>query len=167
MMERYYLDPRILPAEKVTHVGIEVLTPEGPKLLRKRAAERAQKAGVEVLSFPEIGKPYDFTLTSMDDKKIRSRDLRGKVVLIACWATWNSQCMNLLTQTKELYEKRHQDGLEVIGINFDHDAGKAKNTYNSLKLAWPQVIVPNDEETRQYWREASRCVEVMAVLRSE
>jgi RNA polymerase sigma factor (sigma-70 family) len=164
MMERYYLDPRILPAEKVTHVGIEVLTPEGPKLLRKRAAERAQKAGVEVLSFPEIGKAYDFTLTAMDGKKIRSRDLRGKVVLITCWSTWNLQCMDLLRQTKELYEKRHQDGLEVIGINVDHDSGKAKNACKSLQLAWPQVIVPSEEEKRQLWEEASGGIVVPRVL---
>jgi thiol-disulfide isomerase/thioredoxin len=132
-----------------------VLLPEGPKAIAKLAAERAQKAGVEVLSLPQLGESYDFALTTMDGQKIRARDLRGKVVLLDCWATWCSPCMAQLPEIKAFYEKWHQDGLEVLGINFDHDAEKVTKTCQQLGLAWPQVIVPKDAATRQLWQEAS------------
>jgi RNA polymerase sigma factor (sigma-70 family) len=153
-LARYYLDPKALPADKVVHLGIEVLTPEGPKIVARLAAQRARKAGVQVPSFPEIGQAYDFALTTTDGRKIRARDLRGKVVLLDCWATWCSPCMALLPEIKGLYEKWHQDGLEVIGINFDHGADKAKKACARFGLPWPQVLVPDDETTRQLWQEA-------------
>lgn len=154
-LARYTLDPKILAAEKVTHLGIEVLTPEGAKIIAKQAAKQAQQTKIGVPSFPEVGKAYDFELTTTEGKKIRARDLRGKVILIDCWATWCGPCMSLLPDIKEQYEKWHQDGLEVIAINFDHDVEKVKKTCRLLGLSWPQVIVPNDEATRQFWREAS------------
>jgi peroxiredoxin len=132
--------------------------------IARQAAERARKAAVEVPGFPEVGKTYDFALTTTDGKKIRARDLRGKVVLLDCWATGCSPCMDLLPEIKELYEKRHADGLEVLGINFDNDPEKAKETCRRLGLPWPQVVVPNDDATRQLWQEASGMGELPRVL---
>jgi hypothetical protein len=63
--------------------------------------------------------------------------------------------MALLPEIKQLYEKWHRDGLEVLGINFDLDAEKAKKTCKELELPWPQVLVPNEETARQLWQEAS------------
>lgn len=152
---RYRLDPMLLPASKVTHLGIEVVTPEGITTIAAAATERARQAGVDVLPLVKPGAGYDFVLTTMDGKKIRSQDLRGKVVLIDCWATWCSPCMALLPEIKAMYEKHRGEGLEVIGINYDHDAEKARKACEKHGLTWPQVIVPKDEETRQLWQESS------------
>jgi thiol-disulfide isomerase/thioredoxin len=154
-LQRYYLDPKVLPAEKVTHLGIEVLTPEGPKAIARRAAERAKQEGVEVLPFPQIGEGYEFVLTTLGGQKVRTRDFRGKVVLIDCWATWCSPCMAKMPTLKALYEKRQKDGLEIVGVSFDQDAEKARKAIQSQGLTWPQVLVPADDQTRELWREAS------------
>jgi thiol-disulfide isomerase/thioredoxin len=45
--------------------------------------------------------------------------LRGKVVLVDCWATWCLPCLAQLPHTLELAEQHHADGLEVITLNFD------------------------------------------------
>src|SRR5262249_23704921 len=126
----------------------------------RAALERARKEGVEVLPCPEIGKPFDFVLTTTDGKKVRARDLRGKVVLIDCWATWCSPCVALLPELKELYEKSHKDGLEIIGVSFDRDAAKLKKMCAKLALPWPQVIVPSDEKTRQLWGDVTGIGEI-------
>jgi thiol-disulfide isomerase/thioredoxin len=154
-MYRWSLDPKVLPAEQVEFLGIESLARGGPRVIAREAAARAAKEGVEVPSFPQVGEPYAFTLTTADGTKISSRDLRGKVVLVDCWATWCSPCVALLPEIKALYEKWHGDGLEVVGISFDNNAGKAKAKCGELGLTWPQVIVPADDKTRTLWQEAA------------
>lgn len=152
-LSHWRMDPKVLPADKVNRIGIEGLTPEHHRIAARAALERARKEGIEVLSCPEIGKPFDFVLTTLDGKKIRSGDLRGKVVLIDCWATWCSPCRQLLPELKELYEKSHKDGLEIVGVSFDRDAAKLRKTCAKEGLAWPQVMVPSDDKTRQLWEE--------------
>ena len=121
----------------------------------QEAARRLRKAGVERLPWPEVGRPYDFTLTTTDGKRVRARDLRGKVVLIDCWATGCSPCLAKMQDLKALYEKHHEDGLEVLGVCFDEDGAKARKTVARLGLAWPQVLVPADEVVRDLWQVAA------------
>jgi RNA polymerase sigma factor (sigma-70 family) len=152
-LSRWRMDPKVLPADKVEHLGIEALTPEYHRITARTALERARKESVEVLSCPEIGKPFDFVLTTIEGKKIRSQDLRGKVVLIDCWTTTCSPCRALFPELKELYEKSRKDGLEIIGVSFDPDVERMRKTCVKDGLPWPQVFVPSDEKTRQLWEE--------------
>jgi thiol-disulfide isomerase/thioredoxin len=107
-----------------------------------------------VLPWPQAGEAYPFTLTTIDGRKIHSENLKGKVVLIDCWATWCSPCMALMPELKELYEKWHQRGLEIVGISFDRDVETVRKACKSHALTWPQVFVPDDEKLRDLWREA-------------
>ena len=93
-MDRFRLDPKKLPVEKVKRLGVEMLTPEGIELIARQAIARANQAmarakkeGVEVLPPAQVGQKYDFVLTTLDRRKIRSTDLKGKVVLLDCWST--------------------------------------------------------------------------------
>src|SRR5262249_34011196 len=131
---RFRLDPTVLPADRAQFLGIEYLTPDGQKVVAKKAFQDAQAAGVEVMPMPEIGKAYDFTLTAMDGSKLRAADLRGKVVLIDCWATWCTPCMAKMPKLKELYAKYHAAGLEIVGVNWDKDAAKAEEARKRLEL---------------------------------
>jgi RNA polymerase sigma factor (sigma-70 family) len=147
----YRLTSRELPLEKVHYVGIEQLMKEGRRAIDARALENARAAGVEVLPAPYEGEAYDFTLTTSDGKKIRGRDLKGKVVVIDCWST---RAMREMPKLKELYEKHHKDGLEILGVCFDDKVEKAKRVSREEGLTWPQVFVPPDEQTRKLWFEA-------------
>lgn len=155
MRMKYTIEEDTLPAGKVTHVGIEVLTPAGRAVLAKDAQARAKKAGVEVLPPPEIGKPFAFQLTTTDGKKISATDLRGKVVLIDGWATWCGPCMAKMPKLKKFYDEVRGQGFEIIGVNFDNKPEKAKEAIKSKELTWPQVFVPDNEAVRDLWREAS------------
>jgi thiol-disulfide isomerase/thioredoxin len=154
-MVRFRLDPQTLLASKAVDLGIEILTAKGRKLLAKEAFERARKLGTAVLPFPEIGGPYQFALATVDGPIIRSKDLHGKVVVIDCWATWCSPCMAKMPKLKELYEKHRKEGLEIVGVCFDHDADTARKAIESKQLNWPRVLVPTDQKLRALWEEAS------------
>ena len=57
--------------------------------------------------------------------------------------------------SNRLGEQHRKDGLEIIGICFDHGADKARTTIQSKGLDWPQVLVPNEEKMRDLWEEAT------------
>ncbi len=84
-LHRFNTDPAVIRAEKVAYIGVEVVTPEAHKIQARQAAEQAKAAGIDVLPYPEIGKAYDFALKAQDGRKIRSNDLKGKVVLLDFW----------------------------------------------------------------------------------
>jgi RNA polymerase sigma factor (sigma-70 family) len=86
-LNRWRMDPKILPADKVVGLGIEAVTPEAHRIAATLALEQAKKDHIEVLSWPEPARPYAFTLTTLDGRTIRSEDLKGKVVLLDCWAS--------------------------------------------------------------------------------
>src|SRR5262249_38793245 len=102
-----------------------------------------------------LGEAYEFALTTLEGRKIRSQDLRGKVVLIDCRATWCSPCMAKMPKLKELYHKRHKDGFEIVGVNFDYDPKKLTQARQKHGLTWPQVFVPSDKNKRALWEEAA------------
>ena len=85
-MNRFHLDPKKLPAENVKRLGVEMLTPEGVELIARQAIARARKEGVEILPRTPVGEKFDFVLTTLDGRKVRSVDLKGKVVLLDCWS---------------------------------------------------------------------------------
>jgi RNA polymerase sigma factor (sigma-70 family) len=155
---RYRLDPADLPADKVATFGIEAVPAEVRLAAREvasvKAVERARAEEVDFLPWPRVGEAYDFTVKTADGRVFRSRDLKGKVLLIDCWATWCSPCMAKMPKLKELYQKRHADGLEVLGMNFDNDQPKAREILKTLNLPWSEVFVPADEANRELWETA-------------
>jgi predicted enzyme related to lactoylglutathione lyase/thiol-disulfide isomerase/thioredoxin len=154
-LSRFVLEADELPIEEVAALGIEKLTAEGWKKWSLAARERAEREGMEILPLPEVEKPYAFRLTSMEGEAISSGGLRGRVVVIDGWATWCHPCMKKMPELEALYERWHDEGLEVVGLNWDREAGKAEEAVTSLGIEWPQVFVPADPETRDLWYQVS------------
>jgi uncharacterized protein (TIGR03067 family) len=163
-LSRWRMDPKVLPAHKVALIGIEALTPDFHLAAAREAAERARKAGVDVLPWPEVGKAYAFRLTTIDGRVLRSEDFKGKVVVIDCWATWCSPCMALVPELKRLHERWHKDGLEIIGVSFDRSAETVRDASKSRGMTWPQVLVPTEGKARQLWQEAAGVESIPRVL---
>lgn len=153
---RYHFRPaRVMPPDRPSWIGIEMLTPEGRRRQSEDALRRAAAAGVEVLPLPEIGQPLHFRLKTLDGSVVSDAELRSKVVLIDCWASTCSSCMEKTPRLRELYSARQPEGLAIIGINFDESPEKARQLIAERELQWPQVYVPSDDRTRQLWYEAS------------
>lgn len=65
------------------------------------------------------GKPApDFTLKDINGKAVHLADYKGKVVMMAFWASWCPRCMEELAFLQGLYTGR-QDQLVILAINQD------------------------------------------------
>jgi thiol-disulfide isomerase/thioredoxin len=61
----------------------------------------------------------DFTLDSLDGKKVSLSDLRGKAVLLNFWATWCVPCKIEMPWLVELQSKYGPQGLQIVGVAMD------------------------------------------------
>jgi thiol-disulfide isomerase/thioredoxin len=122
----------------IVKLGLAVIDLEGRRERAAVASERAEEIGASVLPLPIIGEPFDFDLPTMSGDRIDSAELRGRPILIDCWATWCNPCMAKMPKLRKVHEK-YGDDLVIIGIDMDEDLAKAKAAIESEKLIWPQV----------------------------
>lgn len=163
-MRRFYLDPAVLPADNVKHLGFEAVSSAKLKRVSELAVRRAKEKGIEMLPWPEIGRRYEFTLTTTEGQIIDSRKLLGKVLLIDCWASWCGPCVMKLPKLQEIYDRWHGKGLDVLCLSFDMNEEASKAVFKSHKIPWPMVFVPSDKEVRQLWTEAVRVPPIPRIL---
>jgi peroxiredoxin len=66
----------------------------------------------------------DFQLESIDGRKYRLSDLKGKVVLVNFWATWCGPCVAEMPLFARVYEKYKGQGFELLAISNDDPADR-------------------------------------------
>ena len=154
-MARYTWQPDAPPGRAIAHVGLEGLTTEGYRAKAQEAAREAKERGFDTLPFPQVGEVYAFKLVDLDGNVIDSRDLKGKVVLLDFWATWCLPCVQKMPELKELHERWHSEGFEIIGINFDDDRQTCHEAIAKYQLPWTQCMVPVDKDIKKLWMAAS------------
>ncbi len=86
----------------------------------------------------QTGMPVHITFTAMDVRKVDTTKMRGKVILVHFWATWAGSYDEVMEPIQKAYEKYHDQGLEVIGINTDKDRGVVEKLIREKGIAWPQ-----------------------------
>ena len=59
----------------------------------------------------------DFTLDTLDEKKVTLSELRGKIVLINLWATWCPPCRAEMPALENAYEQYKDSGVVILGLN--------------------------------------------------
>ena len=78
----------------------------------------------------------DFNFTTLEGKEINLDYFKGKVLMIDFWASWCGPCCAELPHVKELYEKYHNQGFEVLGVSLDSKKDKWLSAIEKFKLNW-------------------------------
>jgi thiol-disulfide isomerase/thioredoxin len=68
----------------------------------------------------------DLQLESIDGRRLKLADLKGKVVLIDFWATWCWPCVQEMPALKKLRAKYQQKDFEIIAVSIDENGSKVQ-----------------------------------------
>ena len=82
-----------------------------------------------------------FEIKGIQGNNIRLKDYRSKYVLLDFWASWCRPCRQMVPHLKELYQKYHSKGLEIIGISADTDSSLWKKAVRDEGLdSWANIL---------------------------
>lgn len=80
----------------------------------------------------------DFAFTDFGGKQHRLSDFSGRYVLLDFWATWCGPCVKEIPTLKKAEELFQGRGLEILGMNSDENAEKAREFLEKNHVPWPQ-----------------------------
>ncbi len=95
-----------------------------------------------------VGKPFSLKYAATDGREVDLEKMRGKVVLVDFWATWQQSGVEMMSDVKEAYDKFHSKGLEIAGINLDQGKESFTNFVAEEKLEWPQYFDGKFRDTK-------------------
>lgn len=101
---------------------------------------------------PRIGQlAPDFTLPDLQGNQVQLSGLRGKVVFINFWATWCPPCIEEMPTMQRLYDRLHEQGLEILAISIDPLGAQVVAPFmQRYRLTFPALLDPQEHVNRLY-----------------
>ncbi|MBI4547987.1 MAG: TlpA family protein disulfide reductase [Ignavibacteriae bacterium] len=91
---------------------------------------------------------YNFSLTTLDGKKIRLADYAGKVVLVNIWAPWCGPCRMEAPGFVKLYSQYKDKGFDILGVAVKTNESDVRLFMEKYNTRWHIGI--NDEVAEAY-----------------
>jgi peroxiredoxin len=92
----------------------------------------------------------DFTLDSIDGKKYKLSDFRGKVVFVNFWATWCPPCKEEIPSMGQLYKDLSGEGLVMLAISVDNDEEVLRKFVKNHNVPFPVLLDPEKKVYNLY-----------------
>jgi len=145
----------------------------------------------------EVGKPVpDVTIPTIDGRDVTLSSFRGKIVLLAFWASWCPRCIEELTFLQGIYKM--SPDITVLAINQESQnisrahIDRIRKTLKESKIDFPVLIDRNLDawntfclnalptsiivdpkgkvrfaEANYYWATQDKIVDIIAEIRKE
>ena len=86
----------------------------------------------------------DFELVSLDGRKIKLSEFRGKAVILNFWATWCAPCKIEMPWFVDLQKHYGSDGLAILGVAMDDsDPQKIAEFASEMGVNYPVLLGTN------------------------
>ena len=87
----------------------------------------------------------DFELVSLDGRKVKLSDFRGKAVILNFWATWCAPCKTEMPWFVDLQKQYGNDGLAILGVAMDDsDPQKIAQFASEMGVNYPVLLGTNN-----------------------
>lgn len=92
----------------------------------------------------------NFDLATLDGRRVKLSDYRGKAILLNFWATWCSPCKVEMPWFVDLQKKYGNDGLVILGVAMDDsEAPKIAQFATEMGVNYP-VLLGTDKVSEDY-----------------
>jgi peroxiredoxin len=92
----------------------------------------------------------DFELVSLDGRKVKLSDYRGKAVILNFWATWCGPCKIEMPWFVDLQKQYGNEGLTILGVAMDDsDPQKIAQFASEMGVNYP-VLLGTDQVSEAY-----------------
>jgi len=119
-----------------------------PEYLEYSRIQKLQEMNNNLKATAPGTKFKDFTIEGDSTVSFSQYVGNGKFTIVDFWASWCGPCRRAMPQLKELYDKYHSKGLDVLGVAVWDKPEDTKEAIEQLGLPWPQIInaqnVPTD-----------------------
>ncbi len=86
----------------------------------------------------------DFELVSLDGRKVKLSDFRGKAVVLNFWATWCAPCKVEMPWFVDLQNQYGNNGLTILGVAMDDsDPQKIAQFASEMGVNYPVLLGTN------------------------
>jgi thiol-disulfide isomerase/thioredoxin len=110
-------------------------------------AYRAKRTDFKQLYVYGVGERFvDIDFTGLDGKVIRLLEYPHKVVLVNFFTSWSGQSGAEAPRLEKISETYRDSGLQVIGVDVNETAEKARGYLQDHHLTFPAVLVANKVE---------------------
>ena len=83
-----------------------------------------------------------FDVETVDGKRVRLQELRGKIVLLTFWASWCGECVAEVPVFKELNKAFGRDQRFIMmGLSLDRSVDTVRDFTKSHKMSWAQGVL--------------------------
>lgn len=134
-------------------VNYSYLTPEQRPVFESFSEEAqnsyyGQKVREEIYPVGKVGDVMkDF---SIDGKSLAELCKGNKVVILDFWASWCRPCRAEIPNLKEIYNKHHDKGFEIISVSIDNDDAAWKKALEQEQLPWTNFRDADDAVSKLY-----------------
>ena len=97
-------------------------------------------AGCGARSDTQVSPAPDFEARALTGKALKLSTLKGKVVLLDFWATWCGPCEETIPRLERLDDRYRAQGLEIVGVSVDDDAGEVPPFVRAHGMRYPVVV---------------------------
>lgn len=91
-----------------------------------------------------------FSLPTTSGRTVSLDDLKGNVVMVNFWATWCGPCRQEMPKLEALYERYHDLGFTLLGVNVEKDSSGVAKFLKQTPVSF-KILLDKDNKVSQLY----------------